>query len=56
MGKFLFCAKVSKIVMVGLDFEWGCMTFKVVTEGFECTDDCEEFFVMDVVIEFCRLE
>ena len=54
-GKFLFRTKVRKVVVVGPDLERVLVTFEVVAEMFESTDDGKEFFVMNVVIEFSGL-
>src|SRR5258707_2010756 len=54
-GKFLFCTKVRKVVVVCTDLERVLVTFEVVAEMFKSTDDGKEFFVMNVIIEFSGL-
>ena len=39
------------VICEDLDGEWGSM--EVVPPGFQGTDDCEKFSVVDVVVPFC---
>jgi hypothetical protein len=54
--KALFCAEIDKIIVVCPDFKGFRVSFKVVAKGFKGMDDSEEFFVMNIVILFCREE
>ena len=42
--------------MVGNDIHRSWRTFKVVTPAFECFEDGQEFFVVDVIVQLCRRE
>ena len=55
-GKFLFGVEIREVVMVSPYFKRFQVAFKVVAEGFKCMNDREEFFIMDVVVLFRRLE
>ena len=54
--ELLFSAEVGEVIMVSPDFEGYVGAFEVVSEVFEGADDGEEFFVMNVVIEFCWIK
>ena len=56
LGKFLFGAEICEVVMVSPYFKRFWVAFKVVAEGFKCMNDHEEFFIMDVIVLFRRLE
>jgi hypothetical protein len=49
-GEFLFGAKVGKVIMVSPNFKGNRVSFEVMTERFESTDNSKEFFVMNIVI------
>ena len=52
-----FCGgEVFQIFVVGNNIDGGSGTFKVVTPDAERFEDSEEFFVMDVIVEFGRRE
>ena len=55
-GEFLFSVEVGEVIMVSPDFEGNFVAFEVVSEVFKGADDGEEFFVMNVVIEFGWIE
>ena len=55
-GEFLFGVEIRKVVMVSPYFKRFWVSFKIVAESFECANDREEFFIMDVVVLFRRLE
>lgn len=40
--------------MISPDIDRVFRTFKVVTPGFKCTHNCEEFLVVNVVVSFSR--
>jgi len=42
--------------VVSKDLNWERGTVKVVSEGFEGTDDGEEFAVVDIIVSFCLRE
>ena len=50
-GEFLLCPKVGEVVVIRPDFERFRVALEVMTESFKGTNDGEEFFVMDVVVE-----
>ena len=54
-GEFLLCLEIGKVIVVGPYFKGVRMTLEVMTESFEGANDSEEFFVVDVVVEFGRL-
>ena len=54
--EFLFSAEVGEVIMVSPDFEGYFVAFEVVSEVFKGADDGEEFFVMNVIIEFGWIE
>jgi len=54
--KFLFYAKVCKVVVVCPYFEGVWVAFQIVTEGLKSTYNGEEFLIVNIVILFCRLE
>src|SRR5260370_35179095 len=55
VGKFLFGAEVCKVIVISPNFKGVLVSFKIMTEMFEGTDNGKKFFVMNVVIEFSRL-
>ena len=55
-GEFLFSAEIGEVIMVSPDFEGYFVAFEVVSEVFQGADDGEEFFIMNVVIEFGWIE
>src|SRR5712672_1414510 len=54
-GEFLLCSEVGEVIVIGPYFKWVRMTLEVMAESFEGANDSEEFFVMDVIVEFGRL-
>src|SRR5712671_3709295 len=54
-GEFLLCSEVGEVIVIGPYFKGVRMTLEVMVESFEGTNDSEEFFVVDVVVEFGRL-
>ena len=44
--------KVLKIFMVCNHINWAQQSFEVMTPDFECFKYCEQFLVMDVIVEF----
>src|SRR5712672_4283341 len=54
-GEFLLSSEVGEVIVIGPDFKGVRMTLEVMAESFEGANDSEEFFVMDVVVEFGRL-
>ena len=56
LGKFLFSAEIREIIIVCPYFKRFRVAFKVVAESFECVNDCEEFFIVDIVVLFHGLE
>src|SRR5712671_6247792 len=54
-GEFLLCSEVGEVIVIGPYFKWVRMTLEVMAESFEGANDSEEFFVVDVVVEFGRL-
>jgi hypothetical protein len=54
--KSLLCTEVNEIIVIYPDLKGFQVSFKVVAEGFKGMDDGKEFFVMNVIILFCREE
>src|SRR5712672_3385440 len=54
-GEFLLCPEIGEVIVVGPYFKGFRMTLKVMAESFEGANDSEEFFVVDVVVQFGRL-
>ena len=50
--EFLFCVKVRKVVVVCPDFEELGVSFKIVVEGFQGTNDGKKFFIMNIIVLF----
>ena len=54
--KALFSAEIDEVVVVCPDLKGFWVSFKVVVEGFKGMNDSKEFFVMNIIILFCRKE
>jgi len=52
MVKFLSCHKVLQVLVVHPDFHWVLGSLQEVSPLFQCTDDSEHFFVMDLIVPF----
>ena len=52
MGKDLGCGKVFQVLMIRDHVDWSTGTFEEVLPDTEGLKDCEQFFVMGVIIEF----
>ena len=46
----MFRAEVSKVVVIGPNFENLGVSFKVMLPMFEGFDDCKEFFIVNVIV------
>ena len=44
--------KILKIFMICYHINWGWRSLEVMTPDFECFKNCEQFFVMVIVVEF----
>ena len=55
-GKDLGCGEVLKVLMIHDHIDRSTRTFKVVSPDTESIKDCQQFFVMSVVVEFRRTE
>ena len=51
-GKDLGCGKVFQVLMIHDHINWSTGTFEEVSPDMESLKDCEQFFVMGVIIEF----
>ena len=52
VGKDLGCGKVFQVLMIHDHVDWSTRTFEEVSPDTESLKDCEQFFVMGVIIEF----
>ena len=48
--------KYSKVLVIHHDINWSWKSFKVVSPTLERFEDGQEFFIIDVIIQFCRVE
>ena len=55
-GKDFGCGKVFQVFMICDHVDWSTGTFKVVSPDTESLKDCEQFFVVGVIIEFWSTE
>ena len=55
-GKDLGCGKVFQVFMIHDHIDQSTGTFKEVSPNTQSLNDCEQFFVMGVIIEFQRTE
>ena len=55
-GKDLGCGKVFQVLMIHDHVDRSTGTFKEVLPDMESLKDCEQFFVMGVIIEFWSTE
>ena len=55
-GKDLGCGKVFQVLMIRDHVDWSTGTFEEVSPDTESLKDCEQFFVMGVIIEFWGTE
>ena len=55
-GKDLGCGKVFQVLMICDHVDRSTGTFKEVLSDMESLKDCEQFFVMGVIIEFGALK
>ena len=51
-GKDLGCGKVFQVLMIRDHVNWSTGAFKEVSPDMESLKDCEQFFVVGVIIEF----
>ena len=51
-GKDLGCGKVFQVLMIHNHIDWNTGTFEEVSPDMESLKDCEQFFVMGVIIKF----
>ena len=51
-GKELGCGKVFQVLMICDHVDWSTGTFEEVLPDMESLKDCEQFFVVGVIIEF----
>ena len=56
VGKDLGCGKVFQVLMICDHVNRSTRTFKEVSPDMESLKDCEQFFVMGVIIEFWGTE
>jgi len=54
--EYFCCSEVLKVLVVRKDLHLVGRAFAVSLPMFECIDDCEEFLVLDFVIDLRRLE
>ena len=52
VGKDLGCGKVFQVLVIHDHIDWSTGTFKEVLPDTESLKDCEQFFVMGVIIKF----
>ena len=52
VGKDLGCGKVFQVLIIHDHVDWSTGTFKEMSPDTESLKDCEQFFVMGVIIEF----
>ena len=52
VGKDLGCGKVFQVLMICDHVNWSTRAFEEVSPDTESLKDCEQFFVMGVIIEF----
>ena len=55
-SEFLFCTKVSKVVIIGPNFKGFGVAFEVMSEGFKGTNNSKKFLVVNVVVAFGGLK
>ena len=56
MIEVLCLTEVCQVLVICEDLDGEGRSMKIVSPGFQSTDDCKEFPVVDVVVSFCRDE
>jgi hypothetical protein len=54
--ELLFGLEIDEVIVVCPDFKGFGVAFQVVAEGFEGMDNGKKFFIINIVILFCREE